>query len=171
MRLNSALLGLLGLALAAGAAHATVDFSRMTGRDCATCHQDNQTPTKQTVTPVGLGFADCRLEQSCINQWKASLPPETRPGGFNAPPPVAHTTANYDGVARFENRCPSGQARWVNLRPGKDSAKRDVVLILEPGQHILVGVSQGTVWGAGCGDTMKTPSSFSYVTLDKWANP
>lgn len=63
-----------------GPASANVEFARMTGRGCSSCHAADRTPSRETVNAVGSGFNSCHLDPVCIRQWRESLPPEAPVG-------------------------------------------------------------------------------------------
>ena len=138
------------LVLAAATASANTFFATQTGKSCTACHNAGQ----EQLGPKGLntygnafkncGFKDCP-----------------------APAAPAATTENNDGIAVFTNNCQNGQIRFVGLRPGRNSNKRDFILFLDPGQRIKVGVSQGTTWTGRCGTPPSDGDQFNWVRLEQ----
>ncbi len=138
------------LASAATTASANTFFATQTAKACTACHN----PGQEQLGPRGLnnygtafkscGYKDCP-----------------------APAAAAATTESNDGLAIFSNSCQGGQVRWVGLRPGRNITKRDVVLILDPGQRIKVGVSRGTTWAAQCGRPPSDNDQFHWVRLEQ----
>jgi hypothetical protein len=152
-------LGLLSaLALAAPqTARANPFFQKQTGLPCSACHLSGQENLgEQGLNPVGRAFKSCGFKIGCDDA---------------RPAPVKHTTENWNGFGNLQNNCQGGQTEWVALRPGKNSSKRDVVLLLEPGGHIRVGLSQGTTYAYKCGSLPTDDQQYYYLNMDQWSAP
>lgn len=166
MRINwrsGALFGALGLVTAVvmaatpQSARANPYFQQQTGLACSACHLSGQENIgEQGLNPVGRAFKACGFKLGCDDARTA---------------PVQHTTENWNGLRTFQNGCKNGQALWVALRPGKNSSNRDVVLVIEPGNHIQVGLSQNTSYAAKCGSAPTDEQRYYYVNLDQWSAP
>ncbi|HEY5072357.1 MAG TPA: hypothetical protein VII63_10030 [Caulobacteraceae bacterium] len=141
-------------------AAATPLFKQQTGLPCSACHNSGQElQGEQGLNPVGRAFEACGEKLGCDDK-----------GSFSRPAPVRHTTENFNGVANFTGKC-SGQTRWVALRPGRNAANRDLALILSPGDHVKVAVSQGSTFAARCGSAPDNDQQFQYINLEEWVAP
>jgi len=154
----SAAAGLMLLAgLAAPGARATPFFTQQTGLRCVSCHNAGQEADGVAgLNAFGITFKQCGYHVGC------AVPPP--------PPPVALTTQSHDGLAVFKNVCAPGQQLFLALRPGKNSAKRDIVIILDPGDHVKMGLQAGSTLATACDHIPSDSDDFRWVNLVKASN-
>lgn len=162
---NAATLAVAGaLALAMGwlggtpPAAANPFFATQTKLPCSGCHLPGQEQNgQQSLNATGTTFLQCGYKPECIKPAPAA--------------PVQHTTEKYNGIARFDYACTNNQMEWVALRPGKNQSKRDIAVAIEPGNHVILGVSVGTTYASKCNTAPDNADQFYYLTLTEWVNP
>jgi hypothetical protein len=133
-------------------AGANVTFQQQTGLSCVSCHLPAQEQLgEKGLNGAGHAFKNCGYKLGC----NATATPAPK------------TTETSGGVATFHNQCAAGQVRWVVVRAGLDQAERGIFLILEPGQHLKVGVTKGSTWTAKCNEVPSPNQPFTYLQLEQ----
>lgn len=154
-RIASVLLLMVGLTLLCRVQPVAANdtFAQQTGLACAACHLPNQEQQgRGGLNPFGLAFLNCGHKLGC------------QPANAT----VVHTTQNFTGIATFRNPCTNGQQEFIVLREAVNNAKNDVPLILDPNNHVEVGLSRGSTFAYQCGSMPTDKSEFHWITLDKW---